>query len=191
MLKKLLSLLCVLLLLLSAGCQNARQIETASVIENVSVQEENGQTVYTFYLLGDSARSEAVAVPARSFEAAVGLAERSYIPHLTLAKLELLLIERGVSREVLRRDIAYIAGESGFSPVARLALCDAKTLLRLRQKSSSQELIANQIDRLQQDNPQIVTDYLSVFNAYERGEAFSIPLITCEGDLKATTAVLF
>ncbi len=189
MFKKWMGVLCALSLLLS-GCHSARQIETASVIENVSVHRENGQTVYTFYLLSDSPRSDAVAVPAASFEEAARLAEQAYIPHLTLAKLELLLIARDVSRETLWRDIEYIAEQAHISPVAKLALCDTKTLLRLRQVSASQERIVSQIDRLEQDNGQLMTDYLSVFNAYARKETFLVPLITCEGDLKAATMVL-
>ena len=187
--KKLLLLLCVLPLLLP-GCRSNRRIETAGVIENVSVHAADGQTVYTFYLLTDSPRSEAVDVSAPSFAEAVRLAEEAYIPHLTLAKLGLLLIEQGVSRETLWQDIEYIAGQANVSPVAKLALCDSKTLRRLRQVSATQERMTNLIDRLEQENPGLMTDYLSVFNACEREEAFLVPLITCEGDIKAASIVL-
>lgn len=187
--KKWLCLLAAVPLVLS-GCQSAKQIETASVIENVSVHEDGGQRIYTFYLLTEGPRSDTVSVPAASFAEARTLAERSYIPHLNLAKLELLLMEQSVSRAVIRRDLEYIAGQAYFSPVARLALCDKKTLRRLKQASGSRQLIENQIDRLGQDDPRVKTEYLSVFNACGRGGSFEIPLITCRGDLKAEAVLI-
>ena len=145
MLKKCLPLLCALALTLS-GCADSRRIETASVIENVSVHQSQGQLFYTFYLLSDSDRPNAVTVPAASFEEARSLAEEQYIPHLSLAKLELLLLHRDVSPAVMKRDIDYISTQASFSPVAHVALCDQKTLSRLRRDPDAQELIERQID---------------------------------------------
>ena len=103
MLNKFLPLCCALCLL--TGCNNAHRIETASVIENVCVSRSADKLCYTFFLLEDSDKPHAVTVPAGSFEEARRLAEEQYIPHVTLAKLELLLIEQEVSGEVMRRDI--------------------------------------------------------------------------------------
>lgn len=187
--KKMVLLLAAVSLLLG-GCQSAKRIETASVIENVSVHEDGGQRIYTFYLLTEGPRADTVSVPAASFEEAQTLAERSYIPHLNLAKLELLLIHQNVSGAVIRRDLEYISGQAYFSPIAYLALCDGATLRRLKQTAGSRQLIENQIDRLGQDHPHVKTDYLSVFNACERGASFEMPLITCRGDLKAEAVLL-
>ena len=51
--KKMLVILC-LVPMLFAGCKNSHRIESASVIENVSVESKSGQLFYTFYLLTDS-----------------------------------------------------------------------------------------------------------------------------------------
>ena len=150
--KKILLFLAVLLLLLT-GCQSARRIETAAVIENVCVQKSGGQLCYTFYRLTDSEKPDSVAVPASSFEEARRLAESSYIPHMTLAKLELLLIEQSVSREVMENDVAYIATQASFSPTAHVALCDEKTLQRLRRDTGAQKQIEQQIDQLSKIQP--------------------------------------
>lgn len=182
-------MICLLLALLPAfltGCQSARRIETASVIENVSVQRRGGALCYTFYLLSDSEKPDSVTVCAPSFEQARTLAERSYIPHMTLAKLELLLIEEEVRQDVMKGDIDYIATQASFSPQAHIALCDEKTLLRLQREAAAQSLIERQIDLLREEHPQVKSDCLSVFNSYARGESFEVPLITCDRELRVS-----
>lgn len=185
--KRILALLCVLPLMLS-GCRSSHQIENAAVIEDVSVVSQDGQLYYTFYPLTDSGRPEAVAVPAESFEQARSLAERRYIPNLTLAKLGLLLIEQNVDSDVMRDDIAYISTQASVSPVALVALCDSRTLERLKSDPKARQTIGRQIARLRRDDPEIKTDYLSVFNCYSRrsSEGFYVPLITCGGELRAS-----
>ena len=44
-------LLTVAAAVMLSGCNNSRQIETASIIKNVSVDRRGGQVVYTFYRL--------------------------------------------------------------------------------------------------------------------------------------------
>ena len=65
MLKKLASML-VCLPLIFCGCKNSHRIETAAIIENVSVEADGGQIYYTFYLLSDSETPGCVSVPASS-----------------------------------------------------------------------------------------------------------------------------
>ncbi len=185
MLNKFLPLCCALCLL--TGCNNAHRIETASVIENVCVSRSADKLCYTFFLLEDSDKPHAVTVPAGSFEEARRLAEEQYIPHVTLAKLELLLIEQEVSGEVMRRDIDYISTQAYFSPIAHVALCDEGTIRRLKRDNSAQELIKRQIDLLHGERPEVKTDYLSVFNAYARRKRFSVPLITAEKELRVSS----
>ncbi len=181
-----------LLLFLAAvtltGCRNSHQIENAAVIENVSVSTRGGQLYYTFYPLTDSEKPESVAVPAKSFEEARSLAASRYIPNMTLAKLELLLIETDVNSGVMRRDIEYISTQASISPVASVALCDEKTVELLGKETSAQHTIRRQIAGLKRDDPGVKTDYLSVFNSYAKGgsEGFKVPLITCDGELKVS-----
>jgi len=185
MLNKILPLCCALCLL--TGCSNARRIETASVIENVCVSCPDGKLCYTFFLLEDSDKPHAVTVPAASFEEAQRLVEKQVIPHMTLAKLELLLIGQDVSRAVLRRDIDYISTQAYFSPVAHVALCDEGTLRRLKRDSGAQELIERQIDLLHSEKPEVKASYLSVFNACARRESFEVPLITADRELRVSS----
>lgn len=186
----------LLLLLLAAvtltGCRNSHQIENAAVIENVSVFTRSGRLYYTFYPLTDSEKPGSVAVPAESFEEARSLAASRYIPNMTLAKLELLLIGTDVKKEVMRRDIKYISTQASISPVASVALCDGNTLERLEKETSVQQTVHRLIDRLKRDDPEVKTDYLSVFNCYAKGgsKGFKVPLITCDGELKISERII-
>lgn len=192
MLKKFTVLFLALTLLLT-GCQSSRRIETAAVIENVSVHRENGRLIYTFYPLTDSRDPKAIAIPAASFEEAKELGERQYIPNMTLAKLELLLIHSDVCGDAMRRDIDYISTQSSFSPVAYVALCDSGTLSMLRHDSSVQQEVKRQIDLCRQENRDVKYCYLSVYNSYARGNGngFSVPLLTAEDELRVGTQKVF
>ena len=160
--KKMLVILC-LVPMLFAGCKYSHRIESASVIENVSVESKSGQLFYTFYLLTDSDEPEAVEIPADSFKEARSLAGSRYIPNMTLAKLELLLIAENVDREIMRGDIEYISTQASFSPIAKVALCDGGALAKVRKSVSAQTMIEKQIILCKNNHPEVNSDYLSVF----------------------------
>ncbi len=185
--KKLLLILLIMPLVFS-GCKNSHRVETAAVIENVSVERQNGQLCYTFYLLTEEETPNAVSIPADSFQEAQKLARRSYIPNLTLAKLKLLLIHKDVVSEILQTDIEYISTQASFSPVAYVALCDDNALRRVRQNTRAQTMIERQLILCKQQHPQVNIDYLSVFNSYARKneDGFYLPYITAEGDLRVS-----
>ncbi len=174
------------------GCRSSHQIENAAVIENVSVSTRGGQLYYTFYPLTDSEKPEPVDVPAESFEKARELAASRYIPNMTLAKLELLLIGTDVDGGVMRRDIEYISTQASISPVASVALCDGKTLELLGEETSAQQTVHRLTDRLKRDDPEVKTDYLSVFNSYAKGgsKGFKVPMITCDGELRVSERLI-
>ena len=65
--KRTVAFLCALPLALS-GCAETRQIESAAIIENVSVERLDGKLCYTFYLLSGKEVPESVTVPGKSFE---------------------------------------------------------------------------------------------------------------------------
>ena len=183
--KKLTALLLLLPVVLS-GCIASRQIESAAVIETVSVSRQGGSQLYTFFRLTDSDSPDAVSVSAESFEQALQLAAAQYIPNLSLAKLELLLYQTDVERKALRADIDYISTQASFSPVACLALCDENVLRRLRQKTETQSLIKQQLILCKNQNPTVQLDYLSVFNSFARQSpnSFSVAFITSDGEMK-------
>ena len=189
MLKRFAALICCLPLLF-CGCKNSHRIETAAIIENVSVEPDESGLNYTFYLLSDSETPGYVSVPASSFEEARILAQKKYIPNMSLAKLELLLIRKDVGKDVLQKDIEYISTQASFSPVAYVALCDGKTLKKMKRSAESQKWIEQQIILCKNNNPEVNINYLSVFNSYARKDSnsFFVPLITAEGELKVSVA---
>ena len=178
-------LLCLILPVFS-GCQNSRKIETASIIENVSISEDNGQIYYTFYVLSSGDKPKGIRLPSDSFESACLLAEKEYIPNLSLSKLELLMIEDSVLEYTLKNDIEYISAQPFFSPVAYVTLCDKKTIEKFDENNAEQDLIEEQLILLKNNNPEVCIDYLSVFNhfASDRISDFTVGYVTCEHELK-------
>lgn len=186
--KKVLLFLSIVPIILS-GCGNSRQIENAAVIENVSVNTRDGKLFYTFYPLTDGETPEAVEISAESFEAARKLAEDEYIPNMTLAKLELLLIHEDVDPEIMRGDIEYISTQASFSPVAYVAVCDSGALEKIGESTGARETVEKQIILCENNNPEVNSDYLSVFNRYAEGDVgdFRVPYITAGEELKVST----
>lgn len=125
---------------------------------------------------------------ADSFADACRLAREKYIPQLSLAKLELLMIEEDVYREVLQNDVEYISTESSFSPVAYVTLCDRRAMEQLRKTNRTQTLMEEQLRLLKSNRPEVCINYLSVFNHYaqNRGEGFTVPYISSDMELKVS-----
>ena len=186
MLKKIIIILSVFPLVLG-GCKSSHKLETASIIENVSVHKQDGQLVYTFYILTDSDTPEAVAIHANSFKEATELAGEKYIPDMSLSKLELLLIEKEACNDIMQSDIEYISTQASFSPIAYVALCDDATIKQLNKKTSVQESVESLIILCKKNNPEVKTDYLSVFNSYAKKKGgFKVPYISAENELKVS-----
>ncbi len=181
--------LCIILLCLSSltltGCQSSGKIETASIIENVSIAEDNGKICYTFYTLTGGDKPWGIKIPASSFESACDLAEREYIPNLSLSKLELLMIEDTLVDKVMKNDIEYISTQPSFSPAALVTLCDKKTIEKFAETTREQNLIEEQLILLKNNNPEVNISYLSVFNNFEsdKNSEFTVGYITCGEEL--------
>lgn len=183
--RRLLCIVCSMVFLLT-GCSNSRQIESAAIIENVTVDRQDGRPVYTFYRLTSGDEPWGIAVSARSFEEACRLASEEYIPNLSLSKLELLLISEDAADAVMTTDLPYISTQPFFSPVAYLTLCDDRTIEAFRKTNRTQRLIEQQLILLKNHNPSVSIDYLSVFNhlAADRAEGFLVPFVYSEKELK-------
>ena len=182
--------LCIVLICLSAvlfsGCQSSRKIETAQIIENVTISQRNGQTLYTFYILSSSDKPLKTEVPANSFEQACRLAQDRYIPNISLSKLELLMIEDSLIDRVLKTDIEYISTQPSFSPSAFVTLCDSKTVEKFSESRREQDIIEEQLILLKKNNPAVNINYLSVFNHFEskKTNEFTIGMVGFDGELK-------
>ncbi|MBR1483800.1 MAG: hypothetical protein IJ598_12670 [Ruminococcus sp.] len=183
--RKLSILFTVLLAVLCTGCDHARQIETAAIIENVTVDRRGEELVYTFYRLTSDEKPWGTEVPAASFEEACRLANERYIPHLSLAMLELLMLSEDVYTEVMRGDVDYISTQPSFSPIAYVTLCDEGAMKQFRQANRVQRLMEEQIILLKKNNPAVNINYLSVCNSLAHGnEKFLVPFLSSEKELK-------
>ncbi len=169
-----------------SGCGSSHKIETAAVIENVSVDSRGGQIYYTFFRLTGGDTPDGTEIPADSFEQACDLARREYIPNLSLAKLELLMINRDICGEVLKRDIEYISTQSSFSPMAYFTLCDSQTLKSVCENTSVQQLIEEQLALCKSQNADVNISYLSLFNSYSRADSgdVTVPYVSCDGEIR-------
>ncbi len=190
--RKISILLLSLSLIFSSGCRNSRQIENAAIIENVSVTVEGGQIRYTFYRLSEGEKPWGVTVRAESFEKACKKAREMYIPNMSLAKLELLMINERLQSRIMKQDVEYISQNSFFSPIAYVTLCDGKTMRKLDAEERVQDVIEEQLILLKKNKPQVCIDYLSVFNHLEREcEGFYVPLIRCDGEIRVTAKRIY
>ena len=104
---------------------------------------------------------------------------------MSLNKLELLLIDKDVCGDIMQSDIEYISTQASFSPIAYVAVCDGETIKLMNKKTSVQESVESLIILCEKNNPEVKTDYLSVFNSYAKNKGgFKVPYISAENELK-------
>ena len=82
---------------------------------------------------------------------AVISAKKTYIPALTLSKLELYLIDSNLGEKTLKSDIDYISKETAISPLTYTALSDTKTLQLFSKDKNALKKVKEHII-LQQNN---------------------------------------
>ena len=186
--RRAISILLTVVTAVFSGCSNSRQIETASIIKNVSVDRRGGQVVYTFYRLTSAQKPWGIDVPADSFEQACALAGEKYIPNLSLAKLELLMLSEDVYEQVMQDDVDYISTQASFSPIAYVTICDDGAIDRIKETNRTQTLIEEQLILIKKNNPSVNINYLSIFNNFAREgeESFTVPYISSEKELKVS-----
>ena len=186
--RRAISILLTVVTAVFSGCSNSRQIETASIIKNVSVDRRGGQVVYTFYRLTSEEKPWGIDVPADSFEQACALAGEKYIPNLSLAKLELLMLSEDVYEQVMQDDVDYISTQASFSPIAYVTICDDGAIDRIKETNRTQTLIEEQLILIKKNNPSVNINYLSIFNNFAREgeESFTVPYISSEKELKVS-----
>ena len=181
------------LILFLPGCSDSHRIETAAIIETVSVSRQSGELCYTFYRLSSKEEPPGTVIAAADFREACSLAENKYIPHLSLSKLRLLMVDKSLDEKVLGRDIAFISTQTYFSPVAYVCLCDKAALKRVAEHREAQSLVEQQLLLCRSNNPQVRINYLSIFNAIARGDRNGVKLacVNSEKELKTDIMVLF
>lgn len=175
------------------GCSDSHRIETAAVIETVSVSSQNGELCYTFYRLSSKEEPPKTVIAASDFRQACRLAENKYIPHLSLSKLRLLMVDKSLDEKILSRDIAFISTQTYFSPVAYVCLCDKAALERVAEHREAQSLVEQQLLLCRRNNPQVHINYLSIFNALARKDTNGVTLacVNSYKELKTDIRVLF
>ena len=191
--KRFLAVIMLFVVMFFPGCSSSRKIETAAIIENVSVTKEHGQLYYTFYKLSSDEKPHKTVIPASSFEDACRLAKEKYIPHLSLAKLRLLLVHIDLKDRVMQDDISYISTQTYFSPVAYVALCDGEALRRVGDSPGILSTVEEKLRLCQKNHPSVKLDYLSIFNSLQRNstEGVEIAYINSDKELKTDIKKIF
>ena len=113
--KKLFLLPIMAIVLILGGCTNSNRIDTSSLVQTITVENKSGKAVYNFYLLENSEDVQGVSVEADSLEKAVISAKKTYIPTLTLSKLELYLIDSNLGEKTLNRYWLYFKRNRNFT----------------------------------------------------------------------------
>ena len=123
--------------------------------------------MYNFYLLENSEDVQGVSVEADSLEKAVISAKKTYIPALTLSKLELYLIDSNLGEKTLKSDIDYISKETAISPLTYTALSDTKTLQLFSKDKNALKKVKEHIVLLKNNNNNLSVTSLSIFNNFK------------------------
>lgn len=183
MFKKIMCIMLCILSLFLAGCTGTKQIDKASIAETVTVDENS----YTFYLLSSEDAPQGVSVPAKTFKEACTLAKEKYIPNLSLSKLELLIINKKIYKDVLVKDLQYISETAEFSPLLYVVMSDKNTIKTISEDKNAPELIEEQIILQKNKNNDISINSLSIFNNFssEQDKEFCVSYINSQKELKA------
>ncbi len=189
MIKKLLCIMLSLLSVFATGCTSSKQIDKASIVETVTVDEKDGQKVYTFYLLSGEEKPKSVAVPSDNFKNACDLAKEKYIPNLSLAKFELYSVNEKIYSDVLTDDMKFISEQAYFSPVAYVTLCDSETLKKFSEEKETAVEIEEHLSLLNRKDKQVSIDCLSIFNNFSNTKSgeLLVSYINSKNELKAET----
>ena len=184
--KRLILLLACILFLFTA-CTNSKPIDKASIAESVTVDENNGNTEYTFYLLSSKETPEKTTIKAESFEQACKLAKEKYIPDLSLAKLELYMVNEKIYKDVLRKDVEYISTQAFFSPQLYVTLSDKNSIENMSEEKEQSEKIEEQIVLLKNKKKSVNISCLSIVNNYsdEKVDNFKIPYVSTQNAMRA------
>lgn len=185
--KKLFLLPIMAIVLILGGCSNSNRIDTSSLVQTITAENKSGKVVYNFYLLENSEDVQSVSVEADSLEKAVISAKKTYIPALTLSKLELYLIDSNLGEKTLKTDIDYISKETAISPLTYTALSDTKTLQLFSKDKNALKKVKEHIVLLKNNNNNLSVTSLSIFNNFKgkNNGYLSICYISSVKELKA------
>lgn len=184
--KFMLCFLCLMSIFLT-GCSASKQIDTAALVETVTVEYKDGKTEYTFYLLDSEEDVNKVSVLADSLQEAASLAKKRYIPNFSFSKLELFVVNKNLYESIFKKDISYISKEYYLSPLMYTAVCDDNTLRFISNTKDAPKQIEEHIMLQKKKDRDLCIDCLSIFNNYESDNIteFYIPYLNSELELKA------
>lgn len=187
MIKKLCLIPLFAIVLILGGCSHSNRIDTSSLVQTITAENKSGKTVYNFYLLENSEDVHSVSVEAESLEKAVISAKKTYIPMLTLSKLELYLIDSNLGKKTLKTDINYISKESTISPLTYTAFSDTKTLQLFSKDKKALKKVKEHIVLIKNNNNELSVTSLSIFNNFngKNNGYLSICCISSEKELKS------
>lgn len=187
MIKKLCLIPLFAIALILGGCSHSNRIDTSSLVQTITAENKSGKTVYNFYLLENSEDVHSVSVEAESLEKAVISAKKTYIPMLTLSKLELYLIDSNLGEKALKTDINYISKESTISPLTYTTFSDTKTLQLFSKDKEALKKVKEHIVLIKNNNNELSVTSLSIFNNFngKNNGYLSICCISSEKELKS------
>lgn len=184
--KTLVSIMCLLMMFLQ-GCKSSKQIDVASLAETVTINQTADGLSYTFYIIDSGNAANSVSITAKSLSDAINQAKNSYIPNLSLSKLELLLINENAYSEILKSDIAFVSSRYDISPLSYVSLCDNHTMKIFSKAKDGLNTIEEHIMLLKNKNNEVKINSLSIFNSFagDDKKEFYVSYINSNNELKA------
>lgn len=187
--KKLIFITLCMAFFLFTGCSGTKQIDKVAIAETVTI--EDGE--YTFYLLSKEDVPKGITIEADSLKEACKLAKDKYIPELSISKIELLLVNEKIYKDVLKNDIEYISKQAKFSPLLNVAICDKNTIKLLSEKKGTSDLIKEQIIHLKKKDESVCVNSLSIFNSFsnKQNKEFCVSYINSQKELSINCIKIF
>lgn len=184
--KTLISIMCLLMMFLQ-GCKSSKQIDVASLAETITINQTADGLSYTFYIIDSGNAANSVSITAKSLSDAINQAKISYIPNLSLSKLELLLINENAYSEILKSDIAFVSSRYDISPLSYVSLCDNDTMKIFSKAKDGLNTIEEHIMLLKNKNNEVKINSLSIFNSFagDNKKEFYVSYINSNNELKA------
>lgn len=170
MIKKIVLLLFIFLIsILFSGCDYSSSIDKASIVQMITVEKSddksNQKFNYTFFLLNGSDKNSKVSINANSLNQACALAQKKYIPNVTLSKFELFVVNENLYKDILKKDLYYMSSQYSISPCVYVTLCTDGYLEFLSEADDAVKQTESSIMLLKNNISDSNINSLSIFNS--------------------------
>lgn len=186
--KKFLSLLLVLGMLLALSSCSKAEIDKTAIIEAVFISKTQEGKTYTFKPLENESPviQKKYIITADTLADAKSTLEKESISDLFFGQLEILLFTDTVSLQEMEQDLQYFQPAYECAPFVRPLFTDEETLKRVLEEKINAGQMAQMSLLLEKEEPSVSGTLLELCNALytQQKENVLVPFLTYEDSLK-------